>query len=144
LSSRNPKSAPAAHLGANLRRARQACHKTQTALAEELGVSQQTVSYWERGLRRPDNRTWVLLRQCLGYTRAELEGAAPLTPLDSRVAEGPASRREVRLPLIQKGTAAVRMDLADQLVSEAMDVGQAQRTLREALRAKRPVWIVLG
>jgi hypothetical protein len=51
--------------------------------------------------------------------------------------------REIMLPVIRKGVAAVAVGVED-LALEALDKPQAQRLLREALRAGRPVWIVLG
>lgn len=61
----------------------------------------------------------------------------------SQVAEARIVGRDVALPVIRKGTAAVQVELGG-LASEALDIPQAQRVLKEALRAGRPVWIVLG
>ena len=86
---------------------------------------------------------WVLLTQRLGYRQTELEGAESLVFPDAQAAESKAHAKEVALPPLRKGVAAVRVELKG-LISEALDVPGAQRLLREALRKGRPVWIVIG
>jgi hypothetical protein len=124
----------------NLRTLRGA--RSQTEFAEALLVSQQTLSFWEKGARRPSRRAWVVLEQRLGYSQAQLEGEV-LPPLDaSTVAEGGHLGHSIILPP-PHGAAAMRVGLKG-LQAEALGVAEAQRALREALRAKRPIWLVVG
>lgn len=62
-------------VGARLRGAREARGLTQEALAEELHVSRQTVSRWERGKTLPDIQSLVGAASTLGMDLAELLGA---------------------------------------------------------------------
>ncbi len=48
--------------GARVRRLRARLGETQAQLAERLGTTQQTVSEWERGARRPRRMAQRLLR----------------------------------------------------------------------------------
>lgn len=115
---------------------------SQTAFAERLLVSQQTLSFWERGKRKPNRRTWVVLEQCLGLSRAQLEGEMGEVPTLQGVAEGAGPGRTLVLPP-PYGAAGVRIELKG-LVAEAMGRTDIQRALREALRANRTVWLVVG
>lgn len=116
--------------------------KSQTEFAEWLLVSQQTLSFWEKGQRRPSRRAWAVLEQRLGVTQARLESA----PLPASVATGVAEAQHhgptIALPP-HHGAAALRLELKG-LTAEAVGVADIQRMLREALRKKRPVWLVLG
>jgi len=47
----------------NLAKLRKEAGMSQLELAEKLGVSQQTVSKYERGIREPDNATLVKLSE---------------------------------------------------------------------------------
>lgn len=115
--------------------------RSQTEFAEWLLVSQQTLSFWEQGKRRPNRRTWAVLEQRLGFTRVQLEGTA-LPAGRSGVAEGFGLGHTITLPPLQNAV-ALRLGLKG-LGAEAMGVAEIQRALREALRAKRPVWLVVG
>ncbi len=116
--------------------------RSQTEFAEELLVSQQTLSFWERGERHPSRRTWVVLEQRLGYSQAQLEGEVFSRGGPSAVAEGGDLGHPITLPP-HHGTAALRLGLKG-LQAEALGVAEIQRALREALRAKRPIWLVVG
>lgn len=115
--------------------------RSQTEFAEALLVSQQTLSFWERGQRQPNRRAWVVLEQRLGYSQAQMEGG-PI-PLDNGVAEGMVPLGiSITLPPL-RDAAALRLGLTG-LRAEAMGMADIQRALREALRARQPVWLVVG
>ena len=60
--------------GADVQALRKHLGKTQAALAEELGVRQQTVSEWETGLYRPRGASATLLTRVAeeaGFYRAD-------------------------------------------------------------------------
>lgn len=126
-----------------LRRLRKEQGLSQQNLAETLAVSQQTISLWERGLRKPSRRMEILLKHQLGITQEELEGRRSQGAASSQVAEARVLGRGISLPAIPKDAAAMRVEF-EGLASEALGVPEAQRALKEALRAGRPLWIVLG
>lgn len=66
--------------------------RTQTALGHELGVSQQSVSYWASGDTTPDPEYWPLLEALTG-----IPGVAFLSGRALRAHE----RRELRLAQIR-------------------------------------------
>lgn len=57
---------------ANLQALRKSQHLTQSALAEELGVSQQTVAQWEKGTREPNIDTLIEIASFFGVSLDEL------------------------------------------------------------------------
>ena len=57
---------------ANLKRLRKRAERSQDSLAEELQVSRQTVSDWERGLCYPYIETVVRLAEVLGLSVGEI------------------------------------------------------------------------
>lgn len=116
--------------------------RSQTEFAEWLLVSQQTLSFWEKGKRRPNRRAWALLEQRLGYSQAQLEGEDLSASGASGVAEGSSLGHAITLPPL-RGAVALRLGLQG-LSAEAMGMADIQRALREALRGKRPVWLVVG
>ena len=127
----------------NLKQVREQLNMGQREFADHLDVSQQTISLWERGQRRPGKRTWTLLEQKLACSRAQLEfGPLPSLP-ESGVREAKSIAHPITLPFPQEGFAAMRIGV-DGLISEAMNLAQAQRLLRESVRAGRPIWIVVG
>lgn len=117
--------------------------QSQTDFASALLVSQQTLSFWENGFRRPNPRTWLVLEQRLGYTRQQLEGEVLPPPGSQGVAEGPAVGQSVSLPPL-RGADALCIQLGEGLVSERVSRVEAQRILRQALRDGAPVWLVVG
>lgn len=127
----------------NLLRIRERMDLGQVAFADYLDVSQQTISLWERGLRQPGKRTWTLLEQRLGYSRVELESASLEALPALGVRETLAASRSLNLPPPREGFPVTHLGL-DGLLSEAVDLGTAQRRLREAIRKGRPVWLVIG
>lgn len=126
-----------------LKDVRERMHLGQRDFADYLEVTQQTISLWERGLRKPGKRTWILLEQKLAYSRAQLEfGPLPALP-ESGVREAKSFTHPISLPPPQEGFPAMQVGV-NGLASEAMDLAKAQRLLREAVRAGRPIWIVVG
>lgn len=59
-------------LGEALRRRRQGCGMTQELVAEQLGVSRQAVSRWEKGEARPSTANIQALAELYGIAPAEL------------------------------------------------------------------------
>ena len=116
--------------------------RSQTEFAEWLLVSQQTLSFWEQGKRRPNRRTWAVLEQRLGFSQAQLELEHLFVSGASGVAEGFSIGHAITLPPL-RGAVALRLGLQG-LSAEAMGMADIQRALREALRGKRPVWLVVG
>jgi transcriptional regulator with XRE-family HTH domain len=127
----------------NLKQLREQMGLGQRAFAEYLDVSQQTISLWERGTRRPGKRTWTLLEQKLHVTQAEMEGGPLATLLDPKVAESKAFARSIPLPPPRQGSPITGMELKG-LAAESLDLATAQRLLREAVRHGRPIWLIRG
>src|ERR1035438_471572 len=106
----------------NLKQIREEMGLGQRAFAEYLDVSQQTISLWEQGKRKPGKRTWTLLEQRLHITRTEVEAGPLSTHLDPKVAESKTFSKSITLPpprrdkpitsIELKGLAAESMDLA--------------------------------
>ncbi|WP_052572518.1 helix-turn-helix domain-containing protein [Holophaga foetida] len=138
-----PGQAPASAFPQNLRALRERLAMGQRDFADYLEVTQQTVSLWERGSRRPGRRTWLLLEQKLGYPRAVLESRLPLALPEEGVREGIDFAKTITLPPPKAGLPITRMGVSG-LAAEAITLAVAQRELREAIRAGRPVWLVVG
>lgn len=127
----------------NLRQVRERMGIDQREFADFLDVTQQTISLWERGLRTPGRRTWTLLEQKLGYSKVDLESSTlPFLP-ESGVRETKTFARSIPLPPPKEGFPATHLAL-DGLAVEAVNLAKAQRLLREAVRAGKPIWIVVG
>ena len=115
----------------------------QRAFADFLDVTQQTVSLWEQGKRRPGKRTWTLLEQKLHITQSEMESRPLSTLLGPGVAGSKAFAKSVTLPPPRQGSTTTWIEL-NGLVAESMDLAKAQRLLREAVRQGRPIWLIRG
>ena len=127
----------------NLKALREQMGLGQRAFADHLDVTQQTVSLWEQGKRRPGKRTWTLLEQKLHASRVELESGPLSGALDSKVAESKAFAKAVTLPPPRQGSPITGIEL-NGLAAESMDLAKAQRLLREAVRNGKPVWLIRG
>lgn len=134
---------PKAAFSENLRQIREQMGLGQRAFADHLDVSQQTISLWERGARKPGKRTWTLLEQKLHITRTEMEAGPLATHLDPKVAESKAFARSIPLPPPKQGSPITGMEL-NGLAAESLDLAKAQRLLREAVRQGRPIWLIRG
>lgn len=84
-------------MGARITAARKALDLTQQALAESLGVAQQTYAQYEVGIRRIPASMLPTLAQLLGLSMDELMGVSPQT----RSKPGPANRFERQLERIR-------------------------------------------
>lgn len=62
------------NLGENVKSRRVALGKSTYDLARDVGVTDVTISYVERGLRRPSLVLAMKLADALGYTLTELVG----------------------------------------------------------------------
>lgn len=127
----------------NLKALREQMGLGQRAFADHLDVTQQTVSLWEQGKRRPGKRTWTLLEQKLHASREELESGPLSGALDAKVAESKAFAKSVTLPPPRQGSPVTGIEL-NGLAAESMDLAKAQRLLREAVRHGKPVWLIRG
>jgi transcriptional regulator with XRE-family HTH domain len=127
----------------NLKAIREQMGLGQRAFADYLDVTQQTISLWERGTRKPGKRTWTLLEQKLHVSQAEMEAGPLSTPLDPKVAESKAFARSIPLPPPRQGRPITGMEL-NGLAAESLDLATAQRLLREAVRNGRPIWLIRG
>ena len=127
----------------NLKQIREQMGLGQQAFAEYLDVTQQTISLWELGARKPGKRTWTLLEQKLHITRADMEAGPLSTPLDPGVAKSKAFARSIPLPPPKQGGPITGMEL-NGLAAESLDLAKAQRLLREAVRNGRPICLIRG
>lgn len=73
-------------LGARLKKFRQAQQLTQTALADQLHVSRQTVSSWETGRNQPDIATITQLATLYAVPVDDLLQGATAVPMTKAVA----------------------------------------------------------
>ena len=65
--------------GATIKQLRESRNMTQTELAEQLGVSNKTISKWETGKGLPDISLLQPLAQALGISVIELMNGEPIT-----------------------------------------------------------------
>ena len=108
-------------LGERIAKRRAQLNLTQAQVAEELGVSQQTVNSFERGRRRVPVSALPILARVLALTLEELvEGKAA----SQRAKRGPASKLHRQIEMIQKLPRAKQ-----RFVVEMLDtvIAQAQR-----------------
>ncbi|HEY3399371.1 MAG TPA: helix-turn-helix transcriptional regulator [Geothrix sp.] len=123
--------------------ARERLGLTQRALGAQVGVGQAAVSAWEKDESQPRESLWPLLCEALGQPRRALETGIGYHGKDAppRAAEGRAPR--VVLPSIPDGVETLLISEKG-LAQESMTAAQAARTLREAVKSGRPVWVVVG
>lgn len=68
----------------NLEKLRKEAGMSQLELAEKLGVSQQTISKYEKGVREPDNATLVKLSEIFNCSTDYLLGRTNVrTPIET-------------------------------------------------------------
>lgn len=79
---------PAGHFGARLAELRKAAGYTQVELADEIGISQRMISYYEKTDDHPIAKVLRHLAQALEVTTDELLGVAPMAGKPTRKARG--------------------------------------------------------
>ena len=141
---RGPKTATKAKpetLGWRLQRTRKAHDLTQAELARRIGVGQGAVSAWERGTVQeediPANKIKLLSLE-LGVSEAYLRNGK-----ESASMAGEDRSPRIKLPAPQNGTEVLGVALRG-LTEESLTLAQAQKALREAVKAGKPVWVVVG
>jgi len=130
-------------LGQRLWAARERLGLTQRALGLRLGVGQAAISAWEKDVTQPRESAWPLLICTLGLSQRALETGEgfDLGLLPDRVCETDAS--PLGLPGIPDGTEVLVVS-AEGLALECQTAKEASRRLQDAVKAGRPVWVVLG
>lgn len=106
--------------GKRLVRLRKAAGYTQTELAEELGVSQRMISYYEGHSEFPPSPLLPKLAKLLGVTTDELLGLKPMAK-----SKKPDTRLQRRVQQIEKLPARERRQLT-QLIDTFIKASQAQ------------------
>lgn len=89
-------------LSENIRETRKKIGLSQEELAEEIGVSRQTISNWEKGINSPPTACLKKMSQRLGVSVLELLGEEPEEQAEKRPAQPPAEP-----PLVKKTFRAV-------------------------------------
>lgn len=128
---------------ARLRLVRERLGLGQDQLADKLCVSQQTISFWESGDRKPARRSWALIEHLLGYTREQLERGHGFLPPESGVFETAMSHPPLHLVPPRAGAEVMRLSTTG-LSAEALTLAEAQKLLRESAKAGKPIWLVVG
>lgn len=117
-----PTSREAPPFGKRLAHFREKKGLTQAQLAEELGVSQQLVAYYERRATNPSLGFIETAAETLGVTVAELIGATPIKK-DATKKRGPKSQLDERFERVRKLPRAKQ-----QLVARMIDAVLAEPT----------------
>lgn len=131
-------------LGQRIWAAREDRGLTQAALAAMLKLQQQTVASWEKDKSKPNGTAWEPLRRILGWSREALEtGLGYRRPELAGVAESTETDTLPELPPPPPGTEVYVLSSED-LLRESQRTAAACRTLKEAVKAGRQVWLVLG
>jgi transcriptional regulator with XRE-family HTH domain len=128
-------------LGERLWAARERRGFTQRALGLRLGVGQAAVSAWEKDVTQPRDSAWPLLVEVLGLSLHALETGEgyDLAAFPDRVCE---TMTPYGLPSLPDGVEVLVVPAGASV--EAQNARDAGRTLLEAVKSGRPVWVVLG
>jgi transcriptional regulator with XRE-family HTH domain len=128
-------------MGSRIQKLRRELGLTQNEFAQRVGVGQAAVSAWEIGTGKASkisapalDAVCRVLGTSAGFLRTGREtpaGAAEGEPIS------------IHLPPIMPGTAAMQVERRG-LTAESLTLTQAQKLLREAVKAGKPVWVVLG
>ncbi|HET6330720.1 MAG TPA: helix-turn-helix transcriptional regulator [Holophagaceae bacterium] len=128
-------------MGWRIQKLRKELGLTQGEFAKRVGVGQAAVSAWEIGKEKAQkisapalDAVCRVLGTSVGYLRTGREapaGAAEGDPIS------------IHLPAITPGTAAMQVERRG-LVSESLTLAQAQKLLRETVKAGKPIWVVVG
>lgn len=141
---RGPKTATKAKpntVGWRIQKLRREHNLTQIELARRVVVGQAAVSAWETGKVSGKDipaRTLRAVAKELQVTEGYLR-----TGRDSPLGEALEADHSVHLPALEKGVEVLCL-APEGLGTEALREAQAVKALREAVRAGRPVWLVLG
>lgn len=145
-------------LGERLQVVRRALGFSQVTLAEAVGVPQQSVSSWERGLTDPSGPGMAMLTNVLGVTAAALKtgkgftipdatpvlegrGAQPHGAEGGYVAVEDGTRKPIALPAAAPGE-VWGVD-ADSGQNVPLTKEQALAWLAAAIEQEEPVWILV-
>jgi transcriptional regulator with XRE-family HTH domain len=79
---------PSAHFGARLAELRKAAGYTQVQLADEIGISQRMISYYEKTDDHPIAKVLRHFAQALEVSTDELLGVAPMSGKPTRKTRG--------------------------------------------------------
>jgi len=144
-------------LGERLQVVRRALGFSQVTLAEAVGVPQQSVSSWERGLTDPSGPGMAMLTNVLGVTAAALKTGKGFTipdappALEGRgaqlhgaeegyVAVEDGTRKPIALPAAAPGEVwGIDADSGERV---PLTKEQAVAWLSDAIDSEAPVWIV--
>lgn len=130
-------------LGQRLWAARERLGLTQRALGLRIGIGQAAVSAWEKDVTQPRESAWPLLVSALGLSQRTMEtgDGFDLSTLPDRVCEAPT--QPYGLPPMPQG-AEVLVVSSEGLALDYQTSREASRSLQEAVKAGRPVWVILG
>lgn len=140
-------------LGERLVVLRQALRLNQAGLAEVLGVPQQSVSSWERGIRQPSGAAMTLLINTFGITEDALrngekfeipEDLMPTNRITERRGLPMAVEDETGKPIALPAAAPGEVWGVDAVTGERVRLSrdQALAWLADAIDGQAPVWIV--
>ena len=128
-------------MGGRIQKLRRELGLTQSEFAQRVGVGQAAVSSWEIGTGKASkisapalDAVCRVLGTSAGFLRTGREtpaGAAEGEPIS------------IHLPPITPGTAAMQVERRG-LTAESLTLAQAQKLLREAVKAGKSVWVVVG
>lgn len=121
--------------------ARERLGYTQRSLGQRLGVGQAAVSAWEKDTAEPREHAWPLLVEALGLSQRALETGEgyDLSALPYRACE---AVTPYGLPSLADGVEVMLIPHGGNAVPQTAE--EAALGLHEAVRAGRPVWVVVG
>lgn len=129
--------------GERIRATRKEWNWSQTRLALAIGSDQRTLSSWERERYEVPGPALTLLAALFQIPVEALTGEAPFRIMPPP-AEGAAEQRNPYLALPAQSTPSVW--LVDRTTGEQSEIksSETQRLVRDARKAGRPVWVILG
>ena len=130
-------------IGDRIKATRKKWNWSQARLALAIGSDQRTLSSWETGRYDVPGPALTLLAALFQVSVEVLTGEAPFRIMP-HPADGAAERKNPYLALPPQPTPGVW--LVDRTTGEQTEIKPAdtQRFVREARKAGRPVWLVLG
>jgi DNA-binding transcriptional regulator YiaG len=130
-------------IGERIKAIRKKWNWTQARLALAIGSDQRTLSSWETGRYEVPGPALTLLAALFQVPVEVLTGEEPFRPT-LPPADGAAEQKNPYLALPAQPTPGVW--LVDRTTGERFEIkpAETQRLVREARKAGRPVWLVLG